>query len=85
MLRRDSAQVDDEAHTVNMILTCEKIPFPQRSSPLWSDFVRQALEKRPHLRPSASAMLQHPCAHLTISPQSLIYSAEMTWSNTLWI
>lgn len=27
-------EVDDEAHTVNMILTCNKIPFPTRHSPV---------------------------------------------------
>ena len=42
-------EVDDEAKTVNMILTCNKIPFPQRCSPLWSDFVRQV---RPSICPA---------------------------------
>ena len=27
-------EVDDEARTVNMILTCTKIPFPTRHSPV---------------------------------------------------
>ena len=31
-------EVDDEARTVNMILTCTKIPFPTRHSPVGTDW-----------------------------------------------
>lgn len=64
-------QVDDEAKTVNNILTCENIPFPSHASPLWSDFVRQALQKRPHLRPTAESLMEHPCDLPAPSPPLL--------------
>lgn len=69
-------EVDDEAHTVNMILTCNKIPFPPRHSPLWADFVRQALEKRPHLRPTATALLEHPCESTENSKNSVMLNRK---------
>jgi len=47
-----------------------KIYFPQRHSPEWKDFVKASLEKKPHLRPTAAALLDHPwirCADMTES------------------
>jgi len=54
-------EVDDEAHTVNMILTCNKIPFPTRHSPRWGYLVGPGIYKRPHARPTATQLLEHPC------------------------
>jgi serine/threonine protein kinase len=53
-----------------MIMYSNKIHFPAKHSAQWQDFVRQALEKKPHLRPTAAAMLEHPwirCAHSMFS------------------
>jgi serine/threonine protein kinase len=43
-----------------MIMYSNNINFPAKHSQQWQDFVRQALEKKPHLRPTAAAMLEHP-------------------------
>jgi aurora kinase len=55
-------EVKNEAQTVNRILTCTNISLPARHSLLWADFVKQGLEKRPHFRPDAATLLEHPCA-----------------------
>lgn len=49
-----------QVQTATLIMYSNKIYFPQRHSPEWRDFVRAALEKKPHLRPSAAALLDHP-------------------------
>ena len=38
----------------------EQIDFPARQSAAWRDFVRRALQKQPHLRPTAAQLLAHP-------------------------
>lgn len=43
-----------------MIMYSNKINFPLKLSTQWQDFVRQALEKKPHLRPTAASLLEHP-------------------------
>ena len=43
-----------------MIMYSNKITFPAKHSAQWAEFVRLALEKKPHLRPSAAALLDHP-------------------------
>lgn len=53
-------EVNNEAETAHMIMTSNRIPFPAKHSPLWADFVKQALEKKPHLRPTAAVLLDHP-------------------------
>jgi serine/threonine protein kinase len=53
-------EVNNESETAAMIMTSNRLPFPAKHSPLWADFVRQALEKRPSARPSASVLLDHP-------------------------
>ena len=63
-------EVKNEAQTVNRILTCTNISLPARHSLLWADFVKQGLEKRPHFRPDAATLLDHPCAPRS-SPVSL--------------
>lgn len=63
-----------QVQTATMIMYSNKINFPSKHSTQWQDFVRQALEKKPHLRPTAAAMLEHPwirCPHafaLSLSP-----------------
>lgn len=43
-----------------MIMYSNRIAFPAKHSAQWAEFVRLALEKKPHLRPSAAALLDHP-------------------------
>ena len=38
----------------------DQIDFPARQSAAWRDFVRRALQKQPHLRPTAAQLLAHP-------------------------
>ena len=63
-----------QVQTATMIMYSNKINFPSKHSTQWQDFVRQALEKKPHMRPTATAMLEHPwirCPHtfaLSLSP-----------------
>lgn len=38
----------------------DQIDFPARHSAAWRDFVRRALQKQPHLRPTAAQLLAHP-------------------------
>ena len=38
----------------------DHIDFPARHSAAWRDFVRRALQKQPHLRPTAAQLLSHP-------------------------
>lgn len=64
-----------QVQTATMIMYSNKINFPSKHSTQWQDFVRQALEKKPHLRPTAAAMLEHPwirCACLLTPPCSVI-------------
>lgn len=55
-----------------MIMYSNKIAFPARHSQQWQDFVRQALEKKPHLRPTAAAMLEHPWIRCVITHDSVV-------------
>ncbi|KAK9814680.1 hypothetical protein WJX72_009648 [[Myrmecia] bisecta] len=57
-------EVNDEVQTATMIMFSNKINFPPKFSPLWADFVKQALEKKPHIRPSAAQLLEHPWVKL---------------------
>ena len=49
-----------QVQTATMIMYSNKIMFPVKHSVQWAEFVRLALEKKPHLRPSAAALLDHP-------------------------
>ncbi|CAK0786186.1 hypothetical protein CVIRNUC_009399 [Coccomyxa viridis] len=53
-------EVNDEVQTATLIMYSNKMYFPTRHSPEWKDFVRACLEKKPHMRPTAAAMLEHP-------------------------
>lgn len=57
---RPPFEVNDEVQTATMIMFSNNINFPTKYSTLWVDFVRAALEKKPHLRPSAVQLLDHP-------------------------
>ena len=60
-----------QVQTATLIMYSNKVAFPARHSAAWADFVRQALEKRPHLRPSARTLLDHvwvKCAVLAFKP-----------------
>lgn len=48
-----------QVQTATLIMYSHQVAFSARHSAAWADFVRQALEKRPHLRPSARALLDH--------------------------
>ena len=51
----------------------DQIDFPARQSDAWRDFVRRALQKQPHLRPTAAQLLAHPWlkpAHADNIPRS---------------
>ena len=52
--------VRTQVQTATMIMYSNKITFPAKHSAQWAEFVRLALEKKPHLRPSAAALLDHP-------------------------
>ena len=56
-----------------MIMYSNKIAFPGRHSAQWADFVRQALEKKPHLRPSAHALLDHAWVKCAPGCSSALY------------
>ena len=68
-----------QVQTATLIMYSNKIYFPQRHSPEWKDFVRVSLEKNPHLRPSATTLLNHPwirCAYKCCIPwQSLVLAS----------
>ena len=49
-----------QVQTATLIMYSNKMYFPTRHSPEWKDFVRACLEKKPHMRPTAAAMLEHP-------------------------
>ena len=57
---RPPFEVNDEVQTATMIMFSNNVNFPTKYSTLWVDFVRAALEKKPHLRPSAVQLLDHP-------------------------
>lgn len=61
---RPPFEVNDEVQTATMIMFSNNINFPTKYSTLWVDFVRAALEKKPHLRPSAVQLLDHPWVKL---------------------
>ncbi|KAK9795608.1 hypothetical protein WJX73_009393 [Symbiochloris irregularis] len=53
-------EVKDETQTATMIMFSNKLNFPSAYSLLWVDFVKQALEKKPTIRPTAEELLNHP-------------------------
>lgn len=57
---RPPFEVNDEVQTATMIMFSNNIPFPPKYTALWADFVKVALEKKPHVRPTALQMLDHP-------------------------
>jgi serine/threonine protein kinase len=62
-----------------MIMYSNKITFPAKHSAQWAEFVRLALEKKPHLRPSAAALLDHPwigCVGLCCHAASVVCSEQ---------
>ncbi|KAK9844364.1 hypothetical protein WJX74_001365 [Apatococcus lobatus] len=61
---RPPFEVNDEVQTATMIMFNNNISYPSKHSGLWADFVKQSLEKKPHLRPTAEKMLDHPWVHL---------------------
>ena len=53
------------------IMFSDNIVYPPKHSGLWADFVKVALEKKPHMRPTALQMLDHPwCAPCLQSPSN---------------
>ncbi|KAL3143281.1 hypothetical protein ABBQ38_002124 [Trebouxia sp. C0009 RCD-2024] len=57
---RPPFEVNDEVQTATMIMFSNNIVYPPKHSALWADFVKVALEKKPHIRPTALQMLDHP-------------------------
>ena len=57
---RPPFEVNDEVQTATMIMFSNNIVYPPKYSALWADFVKVALEKKPHMRPTALQMLDHP-------------------------
>ena len=57
---RPPFEVNDEVQTATMIMFSNNISYPPKHSALWADFVKVALEKKPHIRPTALQMLDHP-------------------------
>lgn len=57
---RPPFEVNDEVQTATMIMFSNNIVYPPKHSALWADFVKVALEKKPHMRPTALQMLDHP-------------------------
>ena len=49
-----------QKETAHRIMYSNHIDFPARHSAAWRDFVRRALQKQPHLRPTAAQLLAHP-------------------------
>lgn len=47
---RPPFEVNDEVQTATMIMFNNNISYPNKHSGLWADFVKQSLEKKPHLR-----------------------------------
>ena len=52
--------MNDEVQTATMIMFSNNVVYPPKHSALWADFVKVALEKKPHIRPTALQMLDHP-------------------------
>lgn len=57
---RPPFEVNDEVQTATMIMFSNNVVYPPKFSALWADFVKVALEKKPHIRPTALQMLDHP-------------------------
>lgn len=57
---RPPFEVNDEVQTATMIMFSNNVMYPPKYSALWADFVKVALEKKPHIRPTALQMLDHP-------------------------
>lgn len=57
---RPPFEVNDEVQTATMIMFSNNVVYPPKHSALWADFVKVALEKKPHIRPTALQMLDHP-------------------------
>lgn len=49
-----------QMETASLIMYSNHIDFPAKHSRAWTDFVRRALQKQPHLRPTAAQLLAHP-------------------------
>ena len=49
-----------QMETASLIMYSNQIDFPAKHSRAWTDFVRRALQKQPHLRPTAVQLLAHP-------------------------
>ena len=49
-----------QKETAHRIMHSDQLDFPARHSAAWRDFVRRALQKQPHLRPTAAQLLAHP-------------------------
>ena len=65
---RPPFEVNDEVQTATMIMFSNNIVYPPKHSALWADFVKVALEKKPHIRPTALQMLDHPWYALLVMP-----------------
>lgn len=65
---RPPFEVNDEVQTATMIMFSNNIVYPPKHSALWADFVKVALEKKPHIRPTALQMLDHPWYALLLTP-----------------
>ena len=63
---RPPFEVNDEVQTATMIMFSNNVVYPPKFSALWADFVKVALEKKPHIRPTALQMLDHPWYSLAL-------------------
>ncbi len=56
---RPPFEVNDEVQTATMIMFNNNISYPGKFSSLWADFVKQSLEKKPHLRYASGTCRGH--------------------------
>ena len=57
---RPPFEVEDEAQTAALIMYSDAVKFPPNRTPQWTEFVKAALVKSPEVRPTATALLEHP-------------------------